>query len=132
MKKNIIYIIGFTLILTSCSIHKIDIQQGNVLELDKVAQLEPGMTTKQVRFLLGNPAIQDPFHHNRWDYVYLFQSGRKGSAAEHQHLVLYFEDDKLVKIEKRDLNPVSNPDSSGPDSSGEENPMRPDNDMDAD
>ena len=66
MKNNIIYIIGFALILTSCSIHKIDIQQGNVIEVDKVDQLALGMTTKQVRFLLGSPAIHDPFHRDRW------------------------------------------------------------------
>ena len=128
MKTNLIYIIGFVLILTSCSIHKIDIQQGNVIEIDKVDQLTLGMTTKQVRFLLGNPAIHDPFHRDRWDYVYLFQSGRKGSPAEHQHLVLYFQDDKLARIEKRDLSPVATPaPAMGTDHAG-----AADDDMDSD
>ena len=34
------------------------------------------MTRNQVRFLLGTPMIDDPFHASRWDYVYFLRIGR--------------------------------------------------------
>lgn len=107
MIKRLIYIIAFTLILTSCSIHKIDIQQGNVLEKDTLDQLKTGMTISQVRFLLGNPSIRDPFHQNRWDYVYLFKSGQQGSTAEKQRLTLYFDGEVLTRIDRQDIQPAA-------------------------
>ena len=85
------------LMISSCSIHQIDIQQGNVVTPELVAQLKPGMDKKQVIFILGDPLVTDIFHHDRWDYVYLLQP-HKGKK-EHYHLSLYFEDDKLVRVE---------------------------------
>lgn len=49
-------------------IYKQNIQQGNAIEQEKLDQLELGMTQTQVAFLLGTPAISDPFHQDRWDY----------------------------------------------------------------
>ena len=52
--------------------YRIDIQQGNYVSQDMVAQLRPGMTKEQVRYLLGTPLITDIFHADRWDYVYYY------------------------------------------------------------
>ena len=44
--------------LAGCSfpgVYKIDIQQGNVVTQDMIDQLRPGMTRRQVRFIMGNP-----------------------------------------------------------------------------
>jgi len=98
MKLRIIYLIGLLTILTSCSIHKIDIQQGNVLSCDTVNQVKPGMSRKQVGFLLGNPTITDPFHHDRWDYPYSYKSGIKGSTLEQHHVTAFFEGDNVVRV----------------------------------
>jgi len=98
MKIRTFYFIGLLTILTSCSIHKIDIQQGNVLTCDTVSQIKPGMTRKQVRFLLGNPTIADPFHHDRWDYPYSFQSGIKGSTPERHHVTVFFDGDNVARV----------------------------------
>ena len=77
MHNYITKLIVLTLIimLTGCSgrlftVHKIDVQQGNAVDPDKVAQLEVGMTKEQVKFLMGTPLIADPFHPERWDYVF--------------------------------------------------------------
>ena len=51
-------------------IYKQNIQQGNAIEQDKLEQLKLGMTMNQVSFLMGTPAISDPFHQDRWDYYY--------------------------------------------------------------
>lgn len=76
--------------------YKIDIQQGAWLAEEQVARLSPGMTRAQVRFLLGSPPVADPFHADRWDYVY--RSSRGGKLVEERKLSLFFQDDKLVRV----------------------------------
>lgn len=98
MKLRIVYLIGLLAILTSCTIHKIDIQQGNVLSCDTIKQVTAGMSRKQVKFLLGDPTIMDPFHHDRWDYPYSFHSGIKGSTPERHHVTVFFAGDKVTRI----------------------------------
>ena len=83
--------------LPGLSAHKIDIQQGNVVTQDMVAKLKPGMSRSQVRFALGTPLIADPFHPNRWDYVYVMH--KKGKLVAQRRIVAVFQDDKLVRIE---------------------------------
>jgi outer membrane protein assembly factor BamE len=77
--------------------HKIEIQQGNYLTQDMVAKLKSGMTRSQVRYILGTPLLADPFHADRWDYVYQMQ--RKGETVEFRRIFLLFEQDKLARIE---------------------------------
>ena len=72
--------------------YKIDIQQGNVLKQEMVAQLKPGQTRDQVRFLLGTPMISDVFHQQRWDYVYSYMSGRT-REVEMRKLTVFFDAD---------------------------------------
>jgi outer membrane protein assembly factor BamE len=77
--------------------HKIDIQQGNYVTQDMISRLKPGMTRSQVRFLMGTPLIVDPFHSDRWDYVYTFQ--KAGTMKEQRRIVVIFDSDKLLRIE---------------------------------
>jgi len=77
--------------------YKIDVQQGNVLSQDSVAKLKTGMTPAQVRFLLGTPLVSDPFHPNRWDYLYRLEKG--GKLRETRHVVVVFENDHLKGLE---------------------------------
>lgn len=83
--------------LPGLSAHKMDIQQGNYVTQDMVEKLKPGMTRNQVKFALGTPLVTDPFHNDRWDYVYVFQ--KRGRVVEHRKLVVVFKDDKLERIE---------------------------------
>jgi outer membrane protein assembly factor BamE len=71
--------------------------QGNIVNTDKVNQLEKGMTEPQVRYLLGTPLIDSTFGENRWDYVYYFRNAR-GQESESQ-LSLFFDNGKLARIE---------------------------------
>jgi len=89
-------------ILTGCSYlpafpYRIDIQQGNVVTEEMIIKLKTGMTRSQVRFVLGSPLITDAFHHNRWDYIYRFAP--KGQLMEEKRLTVFFENDRLVKID---------------------------------
>ncbi len=78
--------------LAGCSfpgVYKIDIQQGNVVTQDMIDQLKPGMTQRQVRFIMGNPLITDTFHANRWDYLYSIQPG--GRQRYQERISLMFD-----------------------------------------
>ena len=74
IKNMIVKIIILLIILqlTGCSLlphflYRIDVQQGNVVTLEMIETLRPGMTKSQVRFVLGSPLIVDAFRENRWD-----------------------------------------------------------------
>ena len=86
--------------LAGCSfpgVYKIDIQQGNVVTQDMIDQLRPGMTRRQVRFIMGNPLIVDTFHANRWDYLYSIQPG--GGRRQQERVSLFFNDsDQLAGL----------------------------------
>lgn len=75
---------------------KIDIRQGNYVSQEMVAQLRPGQTRDQVRFILGTPLVADMFHADRWDYVYRFQPGR--GEVQQRRLIVFFDGDKLVRV----------------------------------
>ena len=86
--------------LSGCGIipgvYKIDVQQGNVVTQDMVDQLRPGMTQRQVRFIMGTPLIQDTFHPERWDYLYSLKSGRSDRVQE--RISPNFDDNRLVGL----------------------------------
>lgn len=86
-------------LLSGCFLvpHKIDVQQGNYFDQQMVSKLKSGMTRSQVRFILGTPLVADPFHPNRWDYVYM--NGKAGDVSRERRLTVVFEDDKLVRVE---------------------------------
>ena len=69
------------MLLVSCSIYKLDVQQGNVVTQEAVNQLKPGMNKRQVRYIMGSPLLVDVFHQTRWDYVYTNQPGGGDAAA---------------------------------------------------
>ena len=79
-------------------VHRIDVQQGNVITQEQIDQLKPGMTTRQVRFTLGTPMIVDVFHQDRWDYVYYLKRG-KGSETQSRKLVVFFKDNRLERFD---------------------------------
>lgn len=78
--------------------YKIDIQQGNVLTQDMVAQLRPGQTKDQVRFVLGSPMLTDMFHASRWDYVYSLRKGNSGVTEMRKFSTFFDADGKLIRV----------------------------------
>jgi outer membrane protein assembly factor BamE len=103
MKKLLTIITCFaSLQLAACSladwslVHRIDVQQGNVITQDAVNELEPGMTRRQVQYVVGSPMLADVFHQDRWDYLYYMTRGNGKITRE--HVSLFFEDDALVRI----------------------------------
>ena len=78
-------------------IYKVEVQQGNVVTPAMVSQLKAGMSKSQVRFALGTPLIIDPFHPDRWDYVY--SSRKQGEPSKQYRFSVFFDDDKLYRID---------------------------------
>jgi outer membrane protein assembly factor BamE len=81
----------------SLSPYRIDVRQGNLVTQEMAAQLKPGMSRDQVRFVLGTPLLADPFHAERWDYVYRFKPGY--GDAQQRRLTVFFQDGKLARVE---------------------------------
>ena len=92
--------------------YRINIQQGNYVSQDMVAQLRPGMTKEQVRYLLGTPLITDIFHADRWDYVYYYEKAYS-KPEERKITVLFDKNGRLSRIEG-DVVPAA-PAASAPD-----------------
>lgn len=84
-----------------CSVYKVDIRQGNVIDPEQLAKLKVGMKKRQVTFLMGNPLLTDPFHADRWDYIYTLRPG--GDKMTRQLVTLYFDGDTLLNIDDSKL-----------------------------
>ncbi len=88
------------LALSGCSsiifpgVYRIQVRQGNVITEEMVAKLKPGMTRRQVRFIMGTPLIEDTFNKDRWDYVYMARRGRK--ITKQARISLVFDGDRLA------------------------------------
>jgi len=104
-------IIFLTLLLSGCTSwlpqpHRIDIQQGNIIRQESRDQLKPGMSKADVRAILGDAILQDPFHPDRWDYIYSLKSDTKEQTSS--RLTLFFKDDLLTKIDGSHFVPAEN------------------------
>ena len=89
-------------------VYKISIPQGNIITQEMVDQLRPGMTKRQVIFVMGTPLVRDPYHQDRWDYVYNFQPG--GGERGQERISVLFENDQLVSL-SGDFEPTPEADS---------------------
>lgn len=78
-------------------VYRIAVLQGNIVDPEKLDQLEEGMTKRQVQFLMGSALIEDIFAQDRWDYIYVLRRGDK--TLRKRRLTVFFEGDTLVKID---------------------------------
>ncbi len=78
-------------------VYKINIQQGNVITQDMVDELRPGMTRRQVQYVMGTPLVADTFSPERWDYMYSVLAG-SGKRSQ-KRLTIYFNDGLLSHFE---------------------------------
>ena len=111
MHKTLLPLLLILILLAGCSaprvrlpsvgdlpfIHKIDVQQGNVITQEMVAQLRKGMDKKKVQFIMGTPIILDTFNNTRWDYIYTAQ--QRGGDIQKRRVTLVFADEKLDRVE---------------------------------
>jgi len=88
--------LALALLLGACATYKMDIQQGNVVTQEMILKLRPGMTRAQVRFIMGTPLVNDPFHTDRSDYFYMFI--RRGAVLDKRLITLTFENGQLRSV----------------------------------
>jgi outer membrane protein assembly factor BamE len=81
------------LFLLSGCVHKLNVQQGNIIEEDNVKQLHAGMSKEEVKNILGTPVLINTFSDTRVDYVYTYKPGY-GTGTE-KTLTLIFKGDHL-------------------------------------
>ncbi len=93
-------------LLSGCAglgVHRIDIQQGNLVTEEQLAKVKPGMSRLDVRTALGTPLLQDVFNGNRWDYYFsLDQStsyGPFGRDKQQFKVTIMFENEKVARID---------------------------------
>lgn len=109
--KILIPIVASLCLLSGCGIsnikipklYKVAIQQGNVITQDMVDKLKPGMTRRQVAFVMGEPVIQDPFDDTKW--VYLYSIDVPGVFSQQSRLVLSFDENDLLAVISGDYAP---------------------------
>ena len=77
--------------------YRIDIVQGNVVTREQLALVKPGMSRDQVREILGTPLLTDPFHAERWDFIFTIR--RPGTEPQRRSIVAVFDRDVLKKLE---------------------------------
>lgn len=85
-------------------LYRVEIVQGNVVTKEQAALVKPGMTRDQVRAVIGSPLLTDPFHADRWDY--LFTIRRQGTEPQLRKLVAHFKGDVLERFEVPDNLPT--------------------------
>jgi outer membrane protein assembly factor BamE len=94
-------VVSLSLLTAACGFftpYRMEIQQGNYVSQEMVAQLKPGLTRDQVRFVMGTPLVSDIFHEERWDYVFVRQRANS-SAVERRRIAVFFEDGKLKRVD---------------------------------
>jgi outer membrane protein assembly factor BamE len=101
-KVALITALASLMLLSACEswlpeVHRLDLQQGNTIKLAQLESLNLGMTKTEVRKIMGSPMLSDPFHDQRWDYIYRYIPN-KGFERK-SLLTLYFDKDVLVKID---------------------------------
>jgi outer membrane protein assembly factor BamE len=98
MQKTLLIFVTIIL-LTGCGkLHPyiVDVQQGNIINSDEMAQLHPGLDKNEVSSILGAPLLTDMFNTDTWTYVYTNQIN--GGKIEKKKLTLEFKKNKLIKI----------------------------------
>ena len=93
-------IISSVFFLAGCSfpgVYKINVQQGNIVTQDMLDKLRPGMTKRQVHFVLGNPVVTNLFNETQESFLYTYQ--KAGGETVSQNIKVYYPDNVFERYE---------------------------------
>ena len=98
LKAALYLMIGASLLVLNGCVrsYRVEIQQGNVISAEQIEKITPGTSRNEVRFILGTPLIEDPFHAERWDYFYSLDPA-KGELVTKYRLSVWFENDQVLR-----------------------------------
>ena len=128
MRIALATIVCASVLLVGCSmpklriprVHKLTVQQGNVITQPMIDKLKPGMTRSQVAFIMGEPVFRNSFNENRWDYIYtielpgVYNQTRTVSLFFHDDLLGYFTGD-MIPTQESEEEPEEEPEEEGSD-----------------
>ena len=80
------------------AVHKIEVQQGNLITDEMVDLLRPGLTQRQVQYVMGTPLVIDTFNPNHWDYVYQYRFS--DGAIKERKLRVIFDQGRVITIDQ--------------------------------
>jgi len=89
---------GITSVITP---YRVEVVQGNVVTREQIAAIKLGVPRSRVRDVLGSPLVADPFHAQRWDYVFLIR--RPGTEPQQRSVVVLFEGDLVKSVDSPKL-----------------------------
>jgi outer membrane protein assembly factor BamE len=97
---------ALTMLAFSCGcVYRMPILQGNYLDPAAIAQVKPGMTRIQVRYLLGTPMLPGAFDDSRWDYSYYLKT-RHLQTPRRGRVTVYFRDNVVARVDSDVKSPV--------------------------
>ncbi len=81
--------------------YRADVVQGNVVTQEVLGLVQPGLGRMQVRELLGTPLLVDPFHADRWDYVFTLR--RQGVPDQKRVVSVFFDGDVVKRFDSGEM-----------------------------
>lgn len=100
MQFRILTILLSFLFISACSIpkvYKLTVQQGNIVTQDMIDELKPGMTKRQVAYVMGTPLIRSPYQQDRWDYIYTLE--RRDEVVKTYQVTTFFDGNTYTHFE---------------------------------
>ena len=106
VKRSLRLVLCSIALVTTCAslsgcglvkLHKINIQQGNLVTQKMIDKLKPGMTREQVIYIMGRPLVDSLFDDSAWHYIYTYSESRQ--TPSQRDITLYFDGDKLIRFE---------------------------------
>ncbi len=82
-------------------VYKINVQQGNIVTDEEIAQLEPGMSRSQVHSALGTPLTLNAADTSVEYYIYTFQEA--GGKIRKQKVIVHYDGDSFTHLDKEML-----------------------------
>lgn len=76
--------------------YKITVVQGNELTAEQFSQLHVGMSKEEVKNLLGEPQLENPFRDDTWHYLYTVLKANK--FKRESQLIVKFNGDTVSDI----------------------------------
>ncbi len=77
--------------------YRVEVVQGNVITKEQAGLVKIGMSRSQVRDILGSPLLADPFHADRWDYVFTIR--RQGAEPQLRRVKALFVGEGLASLD---------------------------------
>ena len=72
----------------------IPLDQGRLIESERLQKIDVGLTKEQIIYLIGKPPLESPFLDNQWTYIYYNNSDVK----KPKKLSILFKNEKAFEI----------------------------------